>query len=119
MVTNLDEQGKRVGGEIPAVQSNSPDERFPEYVPEAPREMYVTVRHEDSGERSYEEQTTNLLTCTIRGTEAYRFIPAGIIRDIIQDTTRDITRLVLIITGGLRLVEITTSRCGRLGHAAP
>lgn len=56
VVTNLDEQGKRVGGEIPAAESNPPDERYPEYVPEAPREIYVTVRHEDYGERDYGER---------------------------------------------------------------
>lgn len=55
VVTNLDEQGKRVGGEIPA-ESNPPDERYPEYVPEAPREIYVTVRHEDYGEMEYGER---------------------------------------------------------------
>ena len=119
VVTNLDEQGKRVGGEIPAVQSNPPDERFPEYVPEAPREMYVTVRHEDSGERSYEETDYESTDAYDSGYGGIPLYSGGYYPGYYPGYTRDITRLVLIITGGLRLVEITTSRCGRLGHAAP
>ncbi len=53
VVTNLDEEGKRMGGEVPP-EASKPEDRYPDYVPEEPREIYVTVRHEDSGNREYD-----------------------------------------------------------------
>jgi hypothetical protein len=52
VVTNLDEKGQRSGGEVPS-EPSQPEERYPEYVPDEPREIYVTVRQDDSRERDY------------------------------------------------------------------
>ena len=54
VATNLDENGKRMGGEVPPEpETVQPDSRYPEYAPQEPREVYVTVRHEDSREEDY------------------------------------------------------------------
>jgi len=52
VATNLDENGKRMGGEAPPEpEPEQPDTRYPEYTAQEPREVYVTVRHEDGGYR--------------------------------------------------------------------
>ena len=66
VVTNLDENGKRMGGEIPP-DAFVPEDRYPEYVPEEPREIFVTVRQEDSGDRYPEDPP--------QATEVYGGIP--------------------------------------------
>jgi hypothetical protein len=49
VATNLDENGKRIGGELPPPEPESvqPEPQYPEYAPQEPREVYVTVRHEN------------------------------------------------------------------------
>jgi hypothetical protein len=59
VVTNLDENGERVGGEVPPTPPPQPEERYPEYVSEEPREIYVTVRHEDSRDPGRDYDSTD------------------------------------------------------------
>jgi hypothetical protein len=54
VLTNLDEEGNRMGGVVPEQTAQAEEERYPEYVPEQPREIYVTVRQEEPVDRGYE-----------------------------------------------------------------
>jgi hypothetical protein len=54
VVTNMDENGKRMGGPIPAPAAEPEPEQISYAEPPAPQEIYVTVRDERGSNQDYE-----------------------------------------------------------------